>query len=1124
MKQKKISTIIMTAIVVLSMITISNTAIGNYEVLDETLDDKTPGVDIFEGGNYDLAGEDNDVLKTETEELYYHSGKTIDIEVNDLNWTSVYHYLYYPVYTGNAHGEQYNIDWERYELNNLPIPYVNSNRHIFENIYLNYSGMWLIDDDDDHNFSTMESMDDTVPAWFWVNGSDVFDVDLSDNVLYYNELKDITINITNLQDESSISAKIDVRRNGETIFDGGDQWTLSGEYVFSSEEFDCAGEYEVFAYRDLDDTKIYYDEPPKYFDEGYGNNSDIDNYNYTLCGPWDPPEHISDFDEPEVIEVRTAKPNIELDFKTGVICWGFEEKIIVNVTDDNGNGLGNVDNIKVENKNGVVDFNNITDGDKPGDYIIEFEYGEDFWSTLGDEVNGTWYIHFVNDSNHDGIDEWNDSVSFIVRKTAENIYIDIIDITQGNIEDLKLDVPIFVSNNPLRPPVKIHFIIYGTTVGDEKSYYGDDDFEDKENITISGDILPYVYDKNNEMFLLEPPEIGNNTTTWKAWVLPSNPGEIKISIDWKNEGQNSVTIDIVNGTYIHTDIESFTVDEKTMLNVTVNSMNGIPQEYSEVALIWGGHSGNNGAPTLLDSVTGDGTTGNGKDGVYTFTIDEFYDDAPRHLFIAANTPGPEYWGYTSILMEANHDLVVECSENVIYLGDSTEVEINVTTLDGNDNPEGIIIEIYDEDENIVETYNGNNIIDVFSDLSVGVYHIFARNNTHDSKGQNATFEILPYTVTCNPSVLAWKIDTKINVTFTISPSVNGTLSIYNITDNEHKASINGGFIEIEIINGVGTLEDVNATDLGIIEFGFTPDNGETRDAEGELKVTTATATPTPSTVYIGEPSIITVVITHPETGQTLSGINVGLISDILESIPDDVKTDDNGAVVFGVVSGGSGDIIIEIEGEFDEDNKFTIKSKSRKTLTISSQLYVNEGEEFIVSVKSNDNLITDVSATIVIEGVGSHTTTTGSVTITAPSVDTDLSYRITGTALGYTTDEIIVLVKNLPKLNIILSKNEIKGKEKFTVTVSDDKGSAIIGSTVLFNGKTYTTGVGGSIELTAPNEVKQYTIETYRNGYQGNTATLEVTKKADENGSPGFELLTLVAALGIALILLRKRK
>jgi hypothetical protein len=82
-------------------------------------------------------------------------------------------------------------------------------------------------------------------------------------------------------------------------------------------------------------------------------------------------------------------------------------------------------------------------------------------------------------------------------------------------------------------------------------------------------------------------------------------------------------------------------------------------------------------------------------------------------------------------------------------------------------------------------------------------------------------------------------------------------------------------------------------------------------------------------------------------------------------------------------------------------------------------------------------------------------------------------------------------------------------------------GSPVIGATVTFEGKTYTTGAGGTVTITAPTTEGSYPISATFTGFTAASSTVTVVKST---GVPGFELLTLVAAIGVAFLLLRRRR
>jgi len=413
-------------------------------------------------------------------------------------------------------------------------------------------------------------------------------------------------------------------------------------------------------------------------------------------------------------------------------------------------------------------------------------------------------------------------------------------------------------------------------------------------------------------------------------------------------------------------------------------------------------------------------------------------------------------------------------------------------------------------------------------LSGGTYYLFAYNDTHDSRGNNATIIVTPYTVASSPSVLAWLVDTSTNMTFQVTPAGNGTLYVKNMSTLPN-ASSQGETETVDIENGVGTLDGVNATTLGNVTFDYQPEDGEQRPATGLVRVTTATATPNPATVYISEPTIVEITLTHPATGEPLKGVRVGLdhnvalnesLGTLMNKIPDDAFTDAAGKVYFSIETGGSGNITIYVENMTDPDNPFVIKSAARKTMKIYADPTVNEGDTFIVTAKSGGVVITDTTVTMEFAGT-TLTTTDGTVEFIAPSVQDAVNYDVQATADGYTTDDTTIKVLNLRKLVIVITSTDVSGGSAFDVTIADDAGNSVIGVTITVNQKTYTTGAQGTATITAPEKQGDYIITATFPGYT-DADPYTITIKAGQ--IPGFELLTLIAAIGVAFILLRRRR
>ncbi|UCD13731.1 MAG: hypothetical protein JSW60_09275, partial [Thermoplasmatales archaeon] len=98
------------------------------------------------------------------------------------------------------------------------------------------------------------------------------------------------------------------------------------------------------------------------------------------------------------------------------------------------------------------------------------------------------------------------------------------------------------------------------------------------------------------------------------------------------------------------------------------------------------------------------------------------------------------------------------------------------------------------------------------------------------------------------------------------------------------------------------------------------------------------------------------------------------------------------------------------------------------------------------------------------------TDASGQATFTASAVTADRDYTILATKVGYAEDTETITIVNVPVLVIVPPSALPTAGSTFEVIIADDSGSAIIGATVTFNEKTYTSGTQGITKLTAPSE------------------------------------------------------
>ena len=1138
MKGKKTLTILVAIAMVASTMIVLN-KITDFRMIEEACA-STPGVDAFGDATDDL--------------VYDTTYAQNVIKINTSSWIVGPErcYLYFPTYTcsGAAGYPADSFSWDGPYKGDDGITqlYVDPTGGSTDNlatgsngVTFNRSGMYVF-----ANSTQIPLGNDptSFAGWIWVNTSTVYDITVSgSNTFDYGTTGSKTITVDTGTDTGCMIGL--VRPNNTTAYH---QYSGTGSVSLGiTGNFSMAGNYNVSAYRDLDvfdQIYLYGDENGNVYNTTYGSDytgqfpsapsTNPDNYNFTNMGPWDPPEKNA---TEVMLTVETASPNIVMTNET-TIYWGFDLNMEINVTDQQGDGItgGNISLRKSGTSTylyntsfGYVWINETGNGN----YTLQiprYKLPGINWTNL---INGSYYLVFIKDVNSDGTEEWNSSTSkrFTIKSASPPVRLAVTDDGSGDTDDLKVNVP---STDPTKAGpadvVNISFTVYGRTVSGTRAYYGDDPWEDEYNLTISGDILyPCSIGAGNL--------IDNNDGSWKAVVIPTKPGgTITLSVDWPggNNGSDSETINIINGTIVTASIESFTIGDHVNLTVTVRNMGGTLQEYSKVYLFWRGGG-------AINDTTGNAGAGRGQNGEYTFWIkpSDQGSTAPRNITIAADTPGfpGGSWGYAKVVMEKNHDLHVNCTPTTTYAGNSEFYNIDIL-VDGTTKPatySDITVALYTEDGTLAtgddawsETgkydINNANII-----LSGGTFYLHAYNNTHDSEGHNATIIVTPYTVTSSPSVLAWLIDTNINITFQVnSPITNGTLTLENVSSVP-----NGSFVGqdevVDIINGVGTLTGFNSTDLGNITFDYMPEDGESREADGLLRVTTATATPNPATIYIAEATTIEITVTHPATGAPLSDVRVDLDYGVnltdskLSKIPDYQTTDADGKVQFAVTAEASGNVTIYLKMGSDPDNPMVIKAAARKTMTITTDPSVEEGGTFTVSAKdANQDLITDATVNILFNGVTT-STITGTLELTAPAVPVSLDYRIEATAEGYTSDDAIIKVINKPKL---FAKAPSKGTkdESFTVTAGGDDGNSY-GITITItdaNGntvKTATTVGPSGVSFTISN-TGTYTITATKDNYAPSDA---VTIKI-EAPTPGFELLTLIIALGVAYILLKRRR
>jgi len=439
-------------------------------------------------------------------------------------------------------------------------------------------------------------------------------------------------------------------------------------------------------------------------------------------------------------------------------------------------------------------------------------------------------------------------------------------------------------------------------------------------------------------------------------------------------------------------------------------------------------------------------------------------------------------------------------------------------------------------------------------ITPGTYTFYAYNDTHNSDGLglNATLVVGQVDVTCDITPLVWKYDDNISATFTVtyngepivgtlridnvslSNDYNKTWSLTNFTGTADQSGENTSLTisPSNLPGGVVTIYDLTADHLDQgraernITFWFKPNSpnaGAYARCSGRVPVEVPAVSPSPQYIPLGRTSKVTLTTTG--RGVALSNIFVGLNGRGISIAGTNATTGTGGKVQFSVTPSSTGEMDIHV----GEDGRI-VPTKVVVTsweLVIDAPVKVNEGSEFTVTLTEIGGSITADMENVDVELAGVETKKTnadGQVTFTAPAVSSDMAYTLTATKEGYVSDTASVTIINIPQLTASLKPTTAKRGAKVVVTVSKDDATPAVNALVAVEGSTteYHTDGSGQVTITAPSKDGTYIVTASFGAFQDGTATLTV--KGETPSTPGFELLTLIAALGVAFILLRRRR
>jgi hypothetical protein len=429
----------------------------------------------------------------------------------------------------------------------------------------------------------------------------------------------------------------------------------------------------------------------------------------------------------------------------------------------------------------------------------------------------------------------------------------------------------------------------------------------------------------------------------------------------------------------------------------------------------------------------------------------------------------------------------------------------------------------------------------------GTYTVYAYNKTHDSTGNNATITVTPVDLESDLGEYIWNVDKNVTDTYTIrylGDLVNGTLVIDNMThmssskfnktwtncsyDGSTDQGGNTSKKDIQVTNGVVTIHNITANNLSEwlsewkhysqmnISFWFKSSKPGSQYARvgNKVLVKIADVAPTPETLAYNQPAELEILVTGRGAG--LADVFVSII---VPGLSGEMNTTTNadGTATFAFEPPSTGNILIRVENR-TSDTKIPVTSW-KLYLDVASQ--VDELSTFTVTVRNRTaggGLLNGVDVTFDRE---TKTTVDGQVTFTAPDVKATKDYTVTAQKYGYADDSVTVSVLYIPQLfmTVSASKDGEKYVSPVTVTVYDDTGKLITGAEVTFGTITKIT-----IDGVATFEITDETSGMITATFEGFQAADPIEITITPGGIPGFELLTLIAAIGVAFILLRRRR
>lgn len=656
-------------------------------------------------------------------------------------------------------------------------------------------------------------------------------------------------------------------------------------------------------------------------------------------------------------------------------------------------------------------------------------------------------------------------------------------------------------------------------------------------------------------------------------------GQYLVQISPKTRGTISITAtngtDEVSRDYSITGLSgSVTTSIGDDLEITVGSTETITatlgSDYAEVYVTYfdSKWTQTNGDTISLNHTVGDGVTqGEGKDGVYTFVPDKDDIDALGYIVVAAEA-GTEQYMYDIIEIVPIYDLTVELLEPINVTQMFTvglEYDVVFQLLDKNgdvveDDEPSVTVKLVDEDndeDDPIQTWSSDD-----ADISQSGDEwelddmrcwfdgqiIISGENASDGithKG-NLTVDVGHATISYTPSGATAGIETEDLVVSVKGIDANGDplpdgTDLYFWCEDSEDIDVGGSAGNTDAVdfkdadtsieldeNGEGEfeLDEVgdNKTSINATFVDYDPANGNR--TMGKFSINFPMFTVTPTTIYLGQSNIVTIVA-KDHNGDYIEGINLTLLGNTITQ-PDPAMTNAEGKVSFSVTpeSSGIANVTIAREVKYIDgilnwtnavvtDTYVTIESMGTFTISVSKSP-IFQGETLTVTI--NDGNTPVASADVSFGEETEKTGTDGTVTFIVPDPGVESAiYTIKASKVGYYDKERSITVLKKYKISIVLP-SKAETEKKFTVTIIA-RGQKLAGATVTFEGKTVTSDGDGKASFTAPNKKGTYTMTAEYENYETASVTVTIAK-----ASPGFELLALIVAIGVAFLLIKRRR